>query len=37
MVSDNEHTITEVAALEAVFCALKVKDCFNLPLKIVVK
>jgi len=36
VVNDNKHTITEVAALEAVFCALKAKGCFNFPLKIIV-
>ena len=29
----SEQTITEVAALEAVFCALKKKGCFSLPMK----
>jgi len=36
VVNDHEHTITEVAALEAVFCALKAKGCFNFPLKIII-
>ena len=30
-----EHTITEVAATEAVFCALKRKGFFRLDLKII--
>jgi hypothetical protein len=37
IVNDNEHTITEVAALEAIFCALKKKNCFNFQLKLIVK
>jgi len=32
-VVESEHTITEVAALEAVFCALKSNGCFRLPMK----
>ncbi|KAH9173473.1 hypothetical protein EDB89DRAFT_698171 [Lactarius sanguifluus] len=34
VVRDSEHTMTEVAALKAVFCALKAKGCFHLPVKI---
>ncbi|KAI9432512.1 hypothetical protein H4582DRAFT_2061711 [Lactarius indigo] len=33
-VVESEHTITEVAAIEAVFCALKTKGCFRIPLKL---
>ena len=33
VVSQSEHTVTEVAANEAVFCALKDKGCFCLPVK----
>ncbi|KAH9014797.1 hypothetical protein EDB83DRAFT_2321435 [Lactarius deliciosus] len=32
-----EHTITEVAALEAVFCALKNEGCLRIPLKLYLK
>jgi hypothetical protein len=31
---DTEHARTEVAAIEAVFCALKKKKCFHIPLRI---
>ncbi|KAH9160835.1 hypothetical protein EDB89DRAFT_698726 [Lactarius sanguifluus] len=34
VVVESEHTVTEVAALEAVFCALKTKGCFRIPLKL---
>ncbi|KAH9066205.1 hypothetical protein EDB87DRAFT_1573825 [Lactarius vividus] len=33
-VVESEHTITEIAALEAVFCALKNEGCFRIPLKL---
>ncbi|KAN0129617.1 hypothetical protein V8E53_012613 [Lactarius tabidus] len=33
----NEHTMTEIAAIEAVFCALKTKHFFHIPLKIITK
>ena len=33
VVSSTEHTITEVAAMEAIFCALKEHNCFHLPIK----
>ncbi|KAH9173481.1 hypothetical protein EDB89DRAFT_2156007 [Lactarius sanguifluus] len=36
-VVESEHTITEVAALEAVFCALKNEGCFRIPLKLYFK
>ena len=36
-VKDTEHTVTEVAALEAVFCALKKQECFRLPLKLIIE
>jgi hypothetical protein len=36
-VIDTEHTRTEVAAVEAVFCALKKHNCFHLSVKIVVE
>jgi hypothetical protein len=31
---DTEHARTEVAAIEAVFCTLKKKKCFHIPLRI---
>ncbi|KAH9173477.1 hypothetical protein EDB89DRAFT_698405 [Lactarius sanguifluus] len=34
---ESEHTITEVAALEAVLCALKSEGCFRIPLKLYLK
>jgi hypothetical protein len=34
---DTEHTITEVAAIEAVFCTLKKLRCFSIPLTIEVE
>ncbi|KAH9173486.1 hypothetical protein EDB89DRAFT_2228638 [Lactarius sanguifluus] len=36
-VVESEHTITEVAALEAVFCALKNEGCLRIPLKLYFK
>ncbi|KAH8995485.1 hypothetical protein EDB92DRAFT_209132 [Lactarius akahatsu] len=36
-VVESEHTITEIAALEAVFCALKNEGCFRIPLKLYFK
>jgi len=35
-IRDTEHTMTEIAAIECVFCALKKRDCFRLPLKIII-
>ena len=35
--SSEHETITEVAALECVFCALKSEGCFHMPLTIQVK
>ena len=35
-VIDTEHSMTEVAAMEAVFCALKKHDCFHLNVRIIV-
>ena len=32
-VIESEHTTTEAAALEAVFCALRNKGCFQIPIK----
>ena len=37
LVTDEDHTITEVAAMESVFGALKNRYCFHLTLKIVVE
>ena len=36
IVWDKEHTMTEVASLEAIFCALRKKDCFHLQLKVII-
>ncbi|KAH9173485.1 hypothetical protein EDB89DRAFT_698945 [Lactarius sanguifluus] len=36
-VVESEHTVTEVAALEAVFCALKNEGCLRIPLKLYFK
>ena len=37
VISAPEHAISEVAALETVFCALKKRNCFRLPLTIEVE
>lgn len=37
VVHNSEHTITKVATLEVVFCALKTKGCFNMDMKIIVQ
>jgi hypothetical protein len=35
MVRDIDYEMKEFAAIESVFCALKERECFRLPLKIV--
>jgi hypothetical protein len=34
IINNTEHTMTGVAAIEAVFCTLKTKTCFEIPMKI---
>ena len=36
-VRDSEHTMPEIAAIESVFCTLKKRGCFHIPLTIIVK
>ena len=36
-VYDSQHSITEVASIESLFCALKKKNSFHFPLRIVAK
>lgn len=36
-VYDSQHSITEVATIESLFCALKKKNSFHFPLRIVAK
>ncbi len=33
VIMESGYTMTEVAALEAVFCALKNKGCFHIPMR----
>ena len=37
VVNNTEHTMTEVAAIEAVFCALKKKCSIKIPMKIIIQ
>lgn len=37
LISDKEHTITEVCAMETIFCALKEQGCFTMELNLFVK
>ena len=37
VITETEHTITEVAAMETVFGALKERGCLSMPIKIFVK
>ena len=37
VIRDTDHTMTEIASIEAIFGTLKVKECFRIPVKVVIE
>jgi hypothetical protein len=37
ILDQSKHAMTEVAAIESIFCALKKKGCFHIPMTIHLK